>query len=740
MRLASPATDRHREDAESQHPDEGFHTIAHDPKPEPQSEYSILPDAPMTDAPATAVIASNTTAPATTASNDDDIEIENQVDAEDPHETVSSTFDNIELDPSAHVTIRPSAQGLENNWGFIGSFVQFENESYLHPQPVENELDMSDSEGGAPLDEDVDTIIHDHPLLYSHYHDFDPLTLDPNGQVPGPTSPEPLHSLVSQFSFFEQALDQAIMEENIEPPPGLWVPVPNQPNIVQPLQPVPPMFDPVLDDPLLVSNPNPMMLGSENLGLIDLLRVWAQTAYHAHHRSPMSPIRENVPHMPSIREQALRQIDEVQYANLQGDSCDMQGMDWAAMGTTREEARARRYKTYRNYVNKDGSDKVTPLLDDIKIPSTDNFFRFKSMHIRQDIRLAHFQLRSVLACPSRNQAYYAASRGINRVNPVSKKTDLALSMSEFTGLGAMISTLDAKHGVLMAGTFNGEYCLKNLESEDKKNFSDGQITSDPSGITNHIQIHLPRKGGPVAAISSNDDGFRVMDLTTEKLLLETGFPFALNCSSISPDRRLRVMVGDNSNVLIVNSETGQVQQRLGGHRDYGFACDWADDGWTVATAFQDRGIKIWDARYWCDSSGNSTPLCTIRSEMAGVRSLRFSPEGSGRKILVAAEEADNINIIDAQTFTTKQTIDIFGEIGGVAFTNDGQDLNVLCCDRHRGGLLQLDRVGARAEPFYDDSWRRRPSQFGWCNERDNMLHIDEPYIRRPTMMDSLPFI
>lgn len=378
-------------------------------------------------------------------------------------------------------------------------------------------------------------------------------------------------------------------------------------------------------------------------------------------------------------------------------------------------------------------------MEDVNIGNPENYFRFKKMHLRQDVHLAHFQLRSVLACPANNQAFYSASRGINRINPVSRKTELALSMSEFTGLGAMISTLDANHGLLMAGTFNGEYCLKNLESEDKKNFSDGQITSDPNGITNHLQINPSRRsGGPVAAISSNDNGFRMMDLTTEKMLSETRFPFAMNCTAISPDRRLRVMVGDNCNVLIVNSETGQIQQRLSGHRDFGFACDWSDDGWTVATGFQDKGVKIWDARYWCNANGESRPICTIRSEMAGVRGLRFSPEGSGRKVLVAAEEADFINIIDAETFATKQTIDIFGEIGGIAFTNEGQDLSILCCDRHRGGLLQLERCGGGPEPFYNNSWSRQVQYWGWQNDRDDSLHIDEFYRRRPTMLDSLP--
>ncbi len=115
---------------------------------------------------------------------------------------------------------------------------------------------------------------------------------------------------------------------------------------------------------------------------------------------------------------------------------------------------------------------------------------------------------------------------------------------------------------------------------------------------------------------------------------------------------------------------------MDGHRDYGFACDWADDGWTVATGNQDMQVKIWDARKWTSSQGLAQPVATIAAEMAGVRKLKFSPLGSGRRVLLAAEPADIVSVIDAETFTSKQTLSFFGEIGGIDFTNGGCDLLV----------------------------------------------------------------
>jgi WD40 repeat protein len=343
------------------------------------------------------------------------------------------------------------------------------------------------------------------------------------------------------------------------------------------------------------------------------------------------------------------------------------------------------------------------------------------MFIRQNVHLAHFQLRNFLASTSRSQSFYPGLRGVWQLNPTTGKSEVAMDLSDMAG-GIQISTLAADCGILIAGTFNGEYCMRSLESTNKK-YTDGQITTNTSGITNHLQIHMARRSsGPLAAFASNDQGFRILDITTEKFINETMYNFPLNCSALSPDRRLRVMVGDHFDALITNADSGEILERLSGHRDFGFACDWADDGWTVATGFQDKGVKIWDARRWCNASGVSTPLCTIRSKMAGVRSLKFSSLGSGKRVLVAAEEADYVNIIDAQTFRSKQAFDLFGELGGVAFANDGQDLQILCCDRTRGGIVQLERCHLAAEmvsepggdiPYPPGHWIRRRLGFDW---------------------------
>ncbi|KAK7228558.1 hypothetical protein V2G26_000728 [Clonostachys chloroleuca] len=442
--------------------------------------------------------------------------------------------------------------------------------------------------------------------------------------------------------------------------------------------------------PLMLSSGSAEITGSQNYGLLDFLRYWGRHGPN-HQRADPNFIIPNIHRMMDHISQSVRGVS---YSDLNGDKCDMQGLDWESMGVTRKTARITRNKVYKNYTNIRGSDTIKTIESDTFIPPSESYFRYRQTIMRSDVYLSHFQLRSVLACPSRSQVYYATRRGINRLNPVSKRSDLAMNVRFLGSSRRTVTALDATSEVLVGGTFNGDYCIKPIHAEDTQRPSEGQITGESGSITTHIQIHTPRRSSsPVAAIASNDNGLRMLDLTTEQFISESFYASALNCSAISPDRRLRVIVGDTPDISIVNADTGSIEVTLKGHRDYGFSCDWSDDGVTVATGFQDKRIKIWDARKWTDSSGNSTPVMSILCELSSARSLKFSPLGSGEPVLVAAEEADYVNIIDGKTFRKKQTIDIFGEVGGVAFAEDGQQLNVLVSDTRRGGLIQFDRCG-----------------------------------------------
>ncbi|KAG0650899.1 putative WD repeat-containing [Hyphodiscus hymeniophilus] len=445
-----------------------------------------------------------------------------------------------------------------------------------------------------------------------------------------------------------------------------------------------------------------------NLGLAEFLYNWA------HSTSLEGDVKKSPrgPSLPAIENQ--REIEHngpMVRSDLQGERCDIQRINWSEIGVSRIEARQMRRHTYRNYANLRNHLQWHPRLNGARLSDDQDYFRFRRMDFDHPVHLSHFQLRNLLSCGSRDHIYYAGRSVVHHYSPASDSdpsgpTPIAIDLTNpiiqpihaFPGNGVQISTLTAAHDILVAGGFSGEYGLINLRAPAETRHSEGILTQHVNGITNHVQVYLPRNSSaPVAAFASNDMSMRILDITTNKLLVEHKYEQAVNCSAVSPDQRLRVLVGDNRNVMICNAETGEILQDLEGHRDYGFACDWADDGWTVATGNQDMQVKIWDARKWTSSSGVACPVATIAAEMAGVRKLKFSPLGSGKRVLVAAEPADFVNVIDAETFSSKQTLSFFGEIGGVDFTNDGQDLIIANCDGMRGGIMEFERCNFAAE-------------------------------------------
>ncbi|KAI1107513.1 YVTN repeat-like/Quino protein amine dehydrogenase [Jackrogersella minutella] len=484
--------------------------------------------------------------------------------------------------------------------------------------------------------------------------------------------------------------------------------------------------------PMALSNANPMSLGPENPHVIQFLELWNWQSHADIQLRATGP----VPSSSQINHLVRNCPPRVQYDQLKGDAYDFQGISWKNLGVTRNMARRRRMATFHNYVNRPNSDSWQNAASDRQLPPIENYFRYKSMDIRRDVRLLHFQLRNILGVASRTRVFYPSFTSIREHNPLTGRDKPAMRF-EYDA-GAHVSTLTANEDILIAGGFYGTYHYRYLGSKSLE-AEEGQLTGHNSGITNHVQLHASRHSStPMAAFASNDFGFRVVDLAMNKITSEIMYDFAMNCTALSPDMRLRVVVGDHQNVLITDAESGEVLQKLEGHRDFGFACDWAPDGWTVATGNQDKSIRIWDARKWKNSKGESTSIAVVRTEMAGARSLRFSPLGSGKRILVAAEEADFVNLIDAQTFSTRQTVDIFGELGGVAFANGGHDLIALSCDLARGGVMRLERcnVGAEDTFSYENRKHREPVPWWWTPGYD-WMQSPEQVVATPRSQETL---
>lgn len=99
--------------------------------------------------------------------------------------------------------------------------------------------------------------------------------------------------------------------------------------------------------PIPISNQNPLSLAPENLNFVDFLRIWAENG-----RGKLPDIRRLRTQVGDVGPGSTR----VEYSQLHGNKCDLQGIDWEDLGVPRRVARERRMMTYRNYTNKTGSE------------------------------------------------------------------------------------------------------------------------------------------------------------------------------------------------------------------------------------------------------------------------------------------------------------------------------------------------------------------------------------------------
>jgi len=488
-----------------------------------------------------------------------------------------------------------------------------------------------------------------------------------------------------------------------------------------------------------------------NMKVIEFFESW-RNRYAAGVRFPPIGLED------LLLEQSRNKVKScITIKDLDGERCDIQGIDWIELGARREEARTVRNRSYHNYRNlsPDGesygqshSSFFRHSHDHARIlPSCDDHFRFSEYSTRYKARLGQFQLRHLMSAPTRNAIFYATAHGVVCFNSTMSTEEYVMDLTKKPSGCSIdhpqrISTLTASDGVLAVGGYNGEYAIKSLYSANDGSHSCGALTLSINPITNHVHTFPDRRSGkPQAVFCSNDEKIRVLNCETNTFIREHKIDWPVNCSATSPDGRLRLVVGDDTRPWVVDAETGRQVIVLHPHRDYGFACDWSPDGRHMVTGNQDGQVMLWDTRRWDEPLFHKT----IGTELGGIRSLHFSPLGEGRPVLLMAEPADIISVVDAVTFDTRQRWDFYGEIGGTAFVPDGSAFFVANMDKNFGGIFQFERTGwlgcsprqpsgrnytesmsgNDSDGFDSDDDGQDPNEDFWARMRPNDVGVDD---------------
>ncbi|KAL2818095.1 hypothetical protein BJX63DRAFT_419372 [Aspergillus granulosus] len=395
-----------------------------------------------------------------------------------------------------------------------------------------------------------------------------------------------------------------------------------------------------------------------------------------------------------------------------GESYDIQQIPWwEKLRVKRSDARYLRDQWYKSYHNL----QYTRQRPGARLSDEEFYFQGKSMYTEHKATIEHFQLRNLVSVPAYNTVHFSSMSKVYSWVPGYDDLQCLIDLSAPSANSSFhhpvkISTMKSTLGFTIAGGFRGEYAMRAHNAYDAG--VEGIVTKDGNGITNHVDIILNRTNrSPIGVFASNDQHVRILDCETNTFLADYELSHAINCTATSPDGRLRVIIGDSPDAWVVEADTGRPVYPLRGHRDFGFACAWSPDMMQIATSNQDKTAIIWDARMW-------RMLAKLESDVAGYRSLRFSPVGGGPRTLLLCEPADRMAIVNAQTYQTRQVLDFFGEIGGADYSPDGSTIWVANTDEHFGGFMEYDRRQWGQPPR-----EMQPSPNEWV--KDSELKEDE---------------
>ncbi|KAF7842849.1 putative WD repeat-containing protein C2A9.03-like [Senna tora] len=372
---------------------------------------------------------------------------------------------------------------------------------------------------------------------------------------------------------------------------------------------------------------------------------------------------------------------------------DIQGIPWERLSISRDKYRKTRVEQYKNYENIQHSGELSE--KECK-PTNKGGMYYDFWRNSRSVKstIFHFQLRNLVWSTSKHDVYLLSHYSIVHWSSINNKKSLVLNVSGHVAPSekhpgsllegftqTQISTLAVRDKLMIAGGFQGELICKYLDRPGVSFCS--RTTHDDNAITNAVEIYDNPSGAVHFMASNNDSGVRDFDVERFQLSKHFRFPWPVNHTSLSPDGKLVVVVGDNPEGLVVDSQTGKTVTPLCGHLDYSFASAWHPHGYIFATGNQDKTCRVWDVR------NMSKSVAVLKGNLGAIRSIRFTSDG---QFMAMAEPADFVHVYDAkQGFEKEQEIDFFGEISGMSFSPDTESLFIGVWDRTYGSLLQYNR-------------------------------------------------
>ncbi|KAM5582830.1 hypothetical protein ABKV19_002979 [Rosa sericea] len=246
---------------------------------------------------------------------------------------------------------------------------------------------------------------------------------------------------------------------------------------------------------------------------------------------------------------------------------DFQGIPWDRLSIPREKYRQTRLEGYKNYENipnsGEGSGKDCSITEKGSL-----YYEFQCNTRSVKPTIHHFQLRNLVWATSKHDVYLMSNFSVIHWSSLSCTTSEILNVSGHVAPSekhpgsllegftqTKVSSLAVKDKLLVAGGFKGELICKHL---GQPGVSFCSRTTDDNAVKNAVEIYDNPSGAAHFTASSNDCGVRDFDMETFQLSKHFRFPWPANHTSLSPDGKLLVVVGDNPDGMLVDAQNGKV--------------------------------------------------------------------------------------------------------------------------------------------------------------------------------------